>query len=168
MDTRIQKAYDIIKKGYQEKLLLADLADSVNLSPFFFQRLFKREMNETPAACISRIRLERAAHLMRIDPDLPMGKIAIDCGFSSLSTFSRAFSLYYSMSPIAYSRLKADYGRFEKAAENLHVEIVYHPGATLLYSHISFYQPGLLKSFAAVKSFCEINNILLQNNGSAF
>ena len=138
MDTRIQKAYDNIKKGYHDKLLLADLAAKANLSPYFFQRLFKQEMKETPAACINRIRLERAAHLMKIAPDLPMGKIAIDCGFSCLSVFSRTFSHCYNMSPLAYSRLKSDYGTLEKAGAELLVEIVYHPGATVLYTHTSF------------------------------
>lgn len=37
MDTRIQKAYDNIKKGYRDKILLADLAAGVKLSPYFFQ-----------------------------------------------------------------------------------------------------------------------------------
>jgi len=36
MDKRIVKAYDFIKKNYQDKILLADLATQVDLSPFFF------------------------------------------------------------------------------------------------------------------------------------
>ncbi len=159
MDIRIQQAYDYIKKGYREKILLADLAASVNLSPYFFQRLFKQEMKETPAACISRIRLERAAHIMRIDPGLTMRTIAIDCGFSSLSAFSRSFSQHYKVSPLSYSRAKVNYDNFEKADKEMAIDIVYHPGATVLYSHTSMYKPQLLQSFNAAISFCEVNNI---------
>ena len=159
MDTRVQKAYDSIKKRYREKILLSDLAASVKLSPYFFQRLFKREMNESPSTCITRIRIERAAHLMRINPELSMHDIALDCGFSSLSAFSRAFSQFYKVSPLMFSRAKTNYDNFEKVGTEMAVEIVYYPGATVLYSHTSMYQPELLKSFDAASSFCEINNI---------
>src|ERR1700722_9201790 len=106
MDPRVEKIYGFIKKNYQEKLLLEDLSAKVGLSPFYFQRLFKNEMKESPAGCINRIRLEMSCHLMRAGSNLNMAQIAVECGFSSAAAYTKAFKQMYGTTPVGF--LKSD------------------------------------------------------------
>jgi AraC-like DNA-binding protein/DNA gyrase inhibitor GyrI len=146
MDKRIEKSYDRIKRHYRESLHLTDLADRVGLSPFHFQRLFKREMKESPAACLTRVRLDRAAHLIVLDTTVPLSQIASDCGFSSLSAFSRAFSNRFKMPPAKYKK-SARIQHHETSDGPLDVEIIYFEGATVWYEHTSMYSHTLEKEF---------------------
>jgi AraC family transcriptional regulator len=162
LDKRIQQAYDYIKKNHRQKLLLHDLAARVGLSPFHFQRLFARELGESPAQCVNRVRLERAAHMSRANPDLSMSELATDCGFSSPATFSRAFSKAFNMPPAAFSRLVHSEGAElvlpEKTAAS-EVQIEYFPGFYIYYTHTSIYHERLLDDFKAALSFCELEGI---------
>lgn len=165
MDLRIRKAYDIIKLQYREKLPLEQLAQEVGLSPFYFQRLFKKEMQETPAECVNRIRLERAAHLMVIDAKLSMTDIAYDCGFSSLSAFSRSFLKRFGQTPIELSKsLKKVNTVSDSEPESSELiinnpELVYFPGCWIVYAHTSVYWSHLLDTFDSLKAFCEMEGI---------
>lgn len=165
MDLRIKKAYDIIKLRFREKLLLDLLAQEVGLSPFYFHRLFKKEMNETPTECISRIRLERAAHLMVIDSRLSMTDIAYDCGFSSPSDFSRAFFKKFGETPLELSRSIQKVNLNEKtgsSSSDLVIRdpnLVYFPGCWIVYAHTSVYRDNLLDLFHSLQSFCALEGI---------
>jgi AraC-like DNA-binding protein/predicted transcriptional regulator YdeE len=162
LDKRIQQAYDYIKKNHRQKLLLHDLAALVDLSPFHFQRLFARELGESPAQCVNRVRLERAAHMCRANSDLSMSELATDCGFSSPATFSRAFSKAFGMSPAAFSRL-VYFGDEEPVPPEKtaawKVQIEYFPGFYIYYTHTSIYRERLLDDFEAALSFCELEGI---------
>lgn len=165
MDLRIRKAYDIIKRRYREKLLLEQLAKEVDLSAFYFQRLFKKEMKETPAECVNRIRLERAAHLMVIDSTLSMTDIAYDCGFSSLSAFSRTFYKRFGETPIAMSKSMRQVNfdaKADSASSDLIIQnpaLVYFPGCWIVYAHTSVFWDNLLNTFDSLKAFCEMEEI---------
>jgi AraC-like DNA-binding protein len=162
MDRRVEKAYDIIKKKYNTRLLLKYLAGKVGLSPFHFQRLFKQEMKETPAECVTRIRIERACHLLKANTGMSLSSVAADCGFSSLSTFSRTFSQQVKMAPKTFS-LRTDPSikviRIRKGLVALDVEIVYFPDRYFFYNTTAVMNPDLLKECKAAKAFCEMSDM---------
>jgi AraC family transcriptional regulator len=54
---------------------------------------------ETLGAFIARVRLEHAATLLGARPRRPVTDIALECGFASPSSFSRAFREAYGMTP---------------------------------------------------------------------
>ncbi len=165
MDKRIVIAYDIIKKRYQEKLLLETIAQEVGLSPFYFQRLFKKEMKESPTECINRIRLERAMHLMAIDYSLSITDIAYDCGFSSPAVFTRSFVKRFSKTPKEYSnafRLARNPRPLKPEVSELIIEdkeIVYFPGCWLFYAHTNILWSNLMETFHSVKAFSELEQL---------
>jgi AraC family transcriptional regulator len=159
MDKRIEKAYDIIKRKFKGKLLLKEIADQVGLSPFHFQRLFKEEMGETPATCLSRIRLERAAHFLIAGAEMPLSTLAEDCGFSSLSAFSRAFSQRYGMSPMAFAKSDSVRAKIDFYHEEIQVDIVYHPGAHVLYNQTALLTGDILKECEEAENFCRKEGI---------
>ncbi len=170
MDSRIRKAYDIIKKRYQDKLLLNQLGNEVCLSQYHFHGLFKKEMGETPTECVTRIRLDRATHLIGINPKRSLTTIASDCGFSSLSSFSRSFVKQFGISPTKWSKnlqLKRDYPLAQIAAKNVsfkHPEIVHFPGCWILYQHTSVFIGNLIDTFQSVITFCQHEGIQTNND----
>ena len=161
MDVRIANAFDIIKKRYCEKLSLPDIASAVQLSPYHFQRLFKKEMNESPAACITRVRLERAAHLMVINPAISMTSLAVDCGFNSLTDFSRRFSKMYGMSPTVYNNRVQLHQLHAEVMGGFDITVEYFPESTIIYNHTSIYNEDLLKQFAEIENLCNRHKIAI-------
>lgn len=71
-----------------ETLRLSDLAKLIDMSPFHFARLFRREIGEPPAEYVQRRRTERAVELIRSSP-LSLAEIAYQTGFSSQSHMTR-------------------------------------------------------------------------------
>jgi AraC family transcriptional regulator len=73
-------------------------------SKFHFHRVFKSITNETVKDMVNRLRLERAAELLRTIPKLSVTAAAIECGFSSVSVFSRAFRKQFGVTARQWDR----------------------------------------------------------------
>jgi AraC-like DNA-binding protein len=84
---------------------LRDLAALVRLSPSYFTVAFKRDFGETPRAYLNRRRIARAMELM-LDTDEPLCRIAVACGLSDQSHFSRLFRKVQRTSPARWRRLR--------------------------------------------------------------
>lgn len=84
-----------------EQPTLAELSRRSACSPFHFHRSFSAAFGETPKQHILRVRLERAAYLAAIT-DESILRIALDVGFRSHATFTRAFRRRFEMSPVQY------------------------------------------------------------------
>jgi AraC family transcriptional regulator len=97
-EDRINKVEYFILKNLKEELSLEKLASIANYSPFHFQKIFKQVLGESPKQHIIRLRLEDASHSMMIYRNKPIMEIALDHGFSSPSTFARAFKNYFGFS----------------------------------------------------------------------
>lgn len=83
-------------------LRLEDLALVANVSTFHFHRLFKAATGESPAQFVKRHRLERALHLLSHMPGRSLTDVALQCGFSSSSDFSRSFKQHHGVPPSAF------------------------------------------------------------------
>lgn len=82
-----------------QPLNLNQLAELADLSPFHFHRIFQAMVGETPNEYVKRLRLERAMYLMTYGKRKSLTEVAIDCGFSSSSDFTRSFKLRYGVAP---------------------------------------------------------------------
>ncbi len=102
------KVQHYINQHLAEDLSLESLAAVGNYSVFHFQKIFSDSMSESPKQYVIRLRLERAAHSIKIFPQLPINEIAANCGFSSNSIFSRAFKNYFGVSADLYRNLPSD------------------------------------------------------------
>ncbi len=98
----INRAIDYIEKHLSEEITLEKLAEVACYSPFHFHRIFEAETGETPRNFIERNKLEKAAALLYHNRHKSISEIADACGFSSISTFSRAFKKFFGVSPGAY------------------------------------------------------------------
>lgn len=95
---RINKVMDYIGENLDKSIDLSVMAEVALFSPYHFHRIFSFIVGETPSNFVSRIKLEKAAQLLHDSPKLSITEIAFLCGFSSVSSFSRAFKSYFEMS----------------------------------------------------------------------
>ena len=95
---RIDRVVDYLRGNLHRQVKLAELAKVACFSEFHFHRIFGAVAGETLNSFTNRLRLEKAARLLRYT-DHSLTDIALDCGFSSSATFSRAFRSAYDTSP---------------------------------------------------------------------
>jgi AraC family transcriptional regulator len=103
---RINRVLDYIQGNLGGDLGLERLAEEAAFSPFHFHRIFHAMTGETVAACIRRLRLQRGAHRLRYHPGVPVTRIALDVGFGSHSSFSRAFREHFGLTPSEWANTK--------------------------------------------------------------
>lgn len=98
-EQRIFRVQDYICTHLDEELALEKLARIAAFSPFHFHRIFKSIAGETLFDFIQRVRLEKASLLLLSDPDKQIIDIALSHGYSTPSSFAKAFKKYYGTSP---------------------------------------------------------------------
>ncbi|MCB9933848.1 MAG: AraC family transcriptional regulator [Planctomycetes bacterium] len=125
---RVNLAIDYIISHLGQRLRLEDVAHAAMLSPFHFHRVFQALMGETLADFVKRLRLERALFMMTHRRKPSLTRIALDCGFSSSSDFSRCFKQRYGTPPRDFD-VKA-----WRDAHRLEIEATV-PEATRLHLH---------------------------------
>jgi AraC family transcriptional regulator len=96
---RINKTVNFINDNPSDDLSLEKLASLANYSPFHYQKLFRSIIGETPKQYVLRIRLETSAHAIVMFLHKSITEIALESGFSSSATFSRAFRAHFGISP---------------------------------------------------------------------
>ena len=100
---RIDRVIDYLRDHLDKPLKLEDLAKVACFSEYHFHRVFGAMTGETLNDFTNRLRLEKAARLLRYS-EQSLTEIALDCGFSSSATFSRAFRSGYDTSPSQFRK----------------------------------------------------------------
>ncbi len=95
---RINRVMDHIERHMDSSFTLEELADIANFSKFHFSRIFWAMTGETPFGFLIRIRMEKAASLLLMNPKESISEIAYLCGYSSLPVFSRNFKSHFNLS----------------------------------------------------------------------
>jgi AraC-like DNA-binding protein len=80
---------------------IEQLANECSLDVSYVCRLFRRFDNESPYACLSRLRMTEAAVMLR-NESLTINSISATLGFSDQYAFSKAFKRVFGMSPRQY------------------------------------------------------------------
>jgi AraC family transcriptional regulator len=97
----IRKAIDFLETHYTKNILLEDIAHFACLSPFHFHRIFKLTTHHTIKQTLTRIRIEKAAQLLKFTP-YDIAQIGLEVGYENHETFSRAFKNYFGVPPSQY------------------------------------------------------------------
>ncbi len=100
---RINRVIDYLRGNLDRQIKLEELARVACFSEFHFHRIFSAISGETVNNFTIRLRLEKAARLLRYS-DQKLTDIALECGFSSSATFSRAFRSGYDTSPSQFRK----------------------------------------------------------------
>jgi AraC family transcriptional regulator len=100
-DGRLRRVLAYIEEHLADDIAVADLANVACLSIFHFTRAFAATMGVPPHRYVSRRRLESAKAMIAAGR-ASLGEIALDCRFSSQSSFTRAFRRATGMTPAEY------------------------------------------------------------------
>jgi AraC-like DNA-binding protein len=100
---RVNRARDFLHAHLGSQVRLSDVAVAACLSPFHLLRTFQSAFRQTPHQYLNQCRLERAKFLLE-KTRIPVTAICLDCGFTSLGSFSALFHKSCGMSPRAWRR----------------------------------------------------------------
>jgi len=95
---RLRGVLDFIRKNYQEKLTLEQVADVACMSPQYFCRFFKRVTGNSLTDYVLRLRIDRSMELL-LSTDKSVTEIAYEVGFGGHSYFDRIFRRLIGVSP---------------------------------------------------------------------
>ncbi|TFD31139.1 AraC family transcriptional regulator [Cryobacterium cryoconiti] len=97
-----------IEENLEEPLILDDLATIAGFSPHHFHRVFHQVIGEAPKEYVRRLRLERAVYRMKVSLDNVL-EIALDAGFATNETFTRAFIRQFGLGPAEFRAVLRGY-----------------------------------------------------------
>jgi len=97
-----------IDEHFAEDITLEDIAAKAGFSKFHFSRLFKQFTNASFYKYVNQQRIAHAEELLS-NADLSVTQIAIQCGFSSTSSFIRMFKQLKNCTPTDFRKLKETY-----------------------------------------------------------
>ncbi len=103
-DEKLQVIIHYVHQNYQDGISLSDLAKQMYTSTSTLSRLFKKQTGTYFAEYVNQVRTQYAVGEL-LYTEKNMTKIAMDCGFSNASAFTRVFREIYGMAPTEY-RLK--------------------------------------------------------------
>jgi transcriptional regulator GlxA family with amidase domain len=103
-DTRsIQELQVWITENIERKLSMRLLAERASMSTRNFQRVFTREVGQTPSRYVLQTRVEAARRQLELT-HLGLKTIARSAGFSSVDVMRRAFLRVLGITPVRYCR----------------------------------------------------------------
>ena len=97
-DFYIQEAISYMEQNYQRELTVEEIAGACQLNRSYFSKLFKEKKGCPPQEYLIRLRLSKAADLMKTTT-VSIGDISASCGYPNQLHFSRAFKQRYGMPP---------------------------------------------------------------------
>jgi AraC-like DNA-binding protein len=102
---RVERAKELLAHDLANPLTLEALGQEVGCSPFYLSRMFSREVGLTIPQYLRKLRMERAAELLRTGR-YNVTEAATEVGYSSLSHFSKAFCETIGCCPVLYPAAK--------------------------------------------------------------
>ncbi|MFY4775738.1 bifunctional transcriptional activator/DNA repair enzyme AdaA [Metabacillus sp. RGM 3146] len=99
----VQNVIAFLVKNYKQKLTLQDISNHIGVSPYYLERLFKEETAETPRTYLEKIRVDKAAHLLKTT-DLTNLEVCYEVGFHSPSNFYKVFRRFKECSPSEFRK----------------------------------------------------------------
>ncbi len=109
----IQNTLEFLETHLHEKIDIEELAKVAALSPFYYQRLFSRLVKCPVREYVKHRRLARACEELA-DKRRRILDIALDVGFLSHETFTRAFKEAFGMTPEQYRVHPVRLNQFDK------------------------------------------------------
>ena len=97
----IDKAIGFIQKNPQNNLSLQSIADNAGFSLTYFDAIFRQHTGYSPVEYSRIYKLTRSALELRRTPKTVL-EIALDFGYASPESFTRAFKSFYSITPSEY------------------------------------------------------------------
>lgn len=97
----VARARSFIAAHQTEEIALGDVAHAVNMSAFYFCKIFRKVTGVTFVDYLARLRIENVKTLL-LDPHKRISEAAFEAGFQSLSQFNRVFRRIVGEAPTVY------------------------------------------------------------------
>ena len=94
----IDRAKAYIEKNFRKDISLDDVSREVDISPYYFSKLFKQETGKNFIEHLTEIRLKNARELLQ-NSQLSIKEICAQLGYSDPNYFSRIFKKYEGVTP---------------------------------------------------------------------
>jgi AraC family transcriptional regulator len=133
---RIERVTRAIAARPDRSHSLGELARIAHFSPFHFHRVYRAMVGESVIDTGRRLRVEHAARLLATG-DSPVTEIAMEVGYDSVQSFSRAFRRVTSVSPREFRGRKIKFAdlvdgppRPRRSQGRIEVEVITRPVQT--------------------------------------
>ena len=97
----IRTAKEYIQRHFTQDLSLDEVSEKVQISPYYFSKLFKKETGENFIEYLTKVRIEKAKKLLR-ESQMTMKEISNAVGYSNPNYFSHTFKKNVGVSPSEY------------------------------------------------------------------
>lgn len=101
----IERARKFIDSHYNKDISLDDVSREVDISPYYFSKLFKEETGRNFVEYLTEIRMNRAKELL-MSSDMSMKEICSEIGYADPNYFSRTFKKNTGLTPTEYKEGK--------------------------------------------------------------
>lgn len=99
--TIIETAKDYIRDNFHKDISLDDISRAVNISPYYFSKIFKEETGENFIEYLTNIRIDKAKELLS-GTEYSMKEICSMVGYSDPNYFSRSFKKHVGVTPTEF------------------------------------------------------------------
>ena len=100
-ESTVSKACKYIQENYRRDISLDEVSKEVNVSPYYFSKLFKEEVGENFIDYLTRLRIECSKELLQ-RAALTIREAGLQSGYSDPNYFSRIFKKQTGMTPREY------------------------------------------------------------------
>lgn len=100
-ESTVSRACKFIQENFRRELSLDDVSKEVNVSPYYFSKLFKEEVGENFIEYLTALRINNAKELLK-RPPLSIREAGLQSGYADPNYFSRIFKKQTGMTPREY------------------------------------------------------------------
>ena len=100
----IEQAIDYMEQHITENISCDDIASQVNLSKYYFNRLFSKHIGMTPHRYFTNLRIQYAKRLL-MTTSASVEEVSEECGFDNSSNFIRLLKQRTGMTPSAFRKI---------------------------------------------------------------
>jgi AraC family transcriptional regulator len=153
---RINDVLHFIHSDITEELSVEQLSRIASLSPFHFNRVFKKVTGESVHNYVKRVRLEHAANALLFNPNSSITQILQESGFISNASFTHAFKECFGVTPTKWREVDIPTSISENIAEisPLHVKIGYEPRKKVAYVRHKGYNRSIKEAWLKLQEWC--------------
>ncbi len=101
--SQIAEAVRHIRQRFHEPLKVRQLAADAGMSEYQFEQRIRKIFQITPGQLIQKVRMDAAVERLK-GTDKSIAQVALDCGYSDQSSFSRQFKQTVGLTPAEYRR----------------------------------------------------------------
>ena len=96
----VRQALKFIDANYRRPITLNDMAEALDVSPFYISKLLNTSMKKTFTELVSERRVEASKELLKTNKRIK--EIAYEVGFQGQNYFTKIFKKYTGVTPKVY------------------------------------------------------------------